>query len=262
MNVFISWSGEKSKKIAEVLRKWFPSSLHMIKPYFSPDDIDKGTRWENEISKELDKSNFGIICLTEDNIEKPWIMFESGAIAKKLDSSRVCPILFDFERLPNTNPLNQFQAVKYNKTDFKRLFKTINSYSQEHKLEQDVLDDVFEMWYPRLEEQINKILKEEETHVEKEKTKTQKELLQELLELMHYNIDLMKKRKSSDSPQLKSYQIRKLVKELGRLNILTEELNDEGIDLQVKKLLNWVLKYTSFESELGLIKDGNEICLY
>ncbi|WP_161594629.1 hypothetical protein [Marimonas lutisalis] len=43
-NVFISWSGATSKRIAEELRGWIPATLQFAKPYFTPDDIEKGSK--------------------------------------------------------------------------------------------------------------------------------------------------------------------------------------------------------------------------
>ena len=40
--VFISWSGSLSQKLGEALRNWLPSALQFVKPYFSPEDIEKG----------------------------------------------------------------------------------------------------------------------------------------------------------------------------------------------------------------------------
>jgi hypothetical protein len=65
MKVFISWSGETSKQVADILRQWMPSVLQAVKPYFSPDDVAKGTRWANEISKELEAGQ------TVDSFEVP-----------------------------------------------------------------------------------------------------------------------------------------------------------------------------------------------
>ena len=36
--------------------------LQFVKPYFTPADMEKGTRWDNEISKELGQSQIGIIA--------------------------------------------------------------------------------------------------------------------------------------------------------------------------------------------------------
>jgi hypothetical protein len=77
MRVFISWSGETSKLLAEILRQWLPAVIQAVKPYYSPDDITKGTRWSGEIAKILEESKIGLICLTGQNLDAPWIMFEA-----------------------------------------------------------------------------------------------------------------------------------------------------------------------------------------
>ena len=77
MKVFISWSGEKSNKIANILREWIPCVIQSIKPYVSSKDIDKGARWSTDIAKELEDSHFGIICITKSNINAPWINIEA-----------------------------------------------------------------------------------------------------------------------------------------------------------------------------------------
>jgi len=55
--VFISWSGELSRKLGEALRTWLPGTLQYVRPYFTPDDIEKGTKWDSEIAKELESSD-------------------------------------------------------------------------------------------------------------------------------------------------------------------------------------------------------------
>ncbi len=73
MKVFITWSGKTSKALAEVFREWLPGVIQAVKPYYSPDDITKGSRWFPEISKELEESRVGLICLTRDNLQEPWL---------------------------------------------------------------------------------------------------------------------------------------------------------------------------------------------
>ena len=76
--VFISWSGDLSRKLGEALREWLPAALQYVKPYFSPEDIQKGTKGDTEIARQLESADIGVICLTLDNLEKPWILFEAG----------------------------------------------------------------------------------------------------------------------------------------------------------------------------------------
>lgn len=119
-NVFISWSGEQSKAIAGELRNWIPSVLQFARPYFTPNDIEKGAKWGSEISKKLAESNVGIICLTKDNISKPWILFEAGALSKDLDRAKVCSVLFGMETTDLSGPLTIFkQQILRNPTSRK-----------------------------------------------------------------------------------------------------------------------------------------------
>ena len=90
----MSWSGEKSQKIGKALNDWLPSVLQFVRPFYSPDDIDKGTKWVSELSNKLSECDIGIICLTGDNLNKPWILFEAGALSKRLAGSNVCTVLF------------------------------------------------------------------------------------------------------------------------------------------------------------------------
>lgn len=180
--VFISWSGELSRKLAEALRNWLPAALQHVKPYFSPDDIEKGARWNTEIAGELGSSNIGVICLTQDNIDKPWILFESGALSKALDRSRVCTLLFNLEATELKGPLTSFQATKFGKEDFKRLVSTINSNAAEAKLDLPVLDSVFEMWWPRLDDKVQEVLATHDPGPQR-KRRSDRDILEEILEL-------------------------------------------------------------------------------
>jgi hypothetical protein len=182
MKIFISWSGQLSKNLAEVFRQWLPGVIQAVKPYYSPDDISKGSRWNTEISQELDSSKVGIICLTKENLEAPWIMFEAGALSKNIDKSKLCPILFEVEPSEIEGPLVQFQAAKFSKDEIRKLMKMINSELGENSLAPDVLDNVLEMWWPILKEKVDKVLKD--TIIDKKKTsRSERDILEEILEL-------------------------------------------------------------------------------
>jgi hypothetical protein len=92
MKVFISWSGDLSERLAGRVRDWLPTVIQSVQPYFTPKDIDKGARWGTEISAELQQSRVGMICLTPENLESSWIMFEAGAISFAFSESKICPI--------------------------------------------------------------------------------------------------------------------------------------------------------------------------
>jgi len=180
--VFISWSGDLSNKLANAVRQWLPGVLQFVKPYFTPSDIEKGTKWASDIAGELENSDIGIICLTKENLTKPWILFEAGALSKNLDNSRVCTLLFGIDSTDLKGPLTTFQTTRFDKNDFKKLVKTINNTGGDSKLEDTVLDQVFEMWWDKLKSQIDEIIANHKNNNEPEH-RTERDILEEILEL-------------------------------------------------------------------------------
>jgi TIR domain-containing protein len=125
MKVFWGWSGETSHKIALALHNWLPRVIQAIKPYISSEDIAKGARWSTEIANELQTTNYGIICVTKENIGSPWINFESGALSREIGKSFVTPFLFQLKPSDIQGPLAQFQAVN-EKDEMLKLVSSIN----------------------------------------------------------------------------------------------------------------------------------------
>lgn len=229
--VFISWGGDLSKQLAEEVKNWLPSVLQFVKPYFTPDDIEKGTRWESSIAQELATSQIGIICLTKDNINSPWILFEAGALSKNFGKANVCTVLFNVDSTDITGPLTCFQATKFDKADFRKLIKTINETGGDSKLDSKVLDDVFEMWWPRLDEKIKETIKnhKEESH---EKERSERELLEELLELTRMTAKRMPRR--NDAARL---ALEMLMRGLDRLSRRVIDLGDRESYYYIKEYL-------------------------
>ena len=196
MKVFISWSGNKSHKVAIVFRDWFPSVIQSIEPYVSSEDIDKGARWSTDIAKELEDSTFGILCVTKDNMNAPWLSFEAGALSKTMDKTFVSPFLFDIKRSEVKGPILQFQSTIFHKEDIKKLLNTLNKASGENSITDIRLEKAFEVWYPTLEEELNKLKSIEDEVDENHKVDDTKihtaEILEEILDLSRNNQKLLR----------------------------------------------------------------------
>src|SRR5947209_4334253 len=89
--VFISWSGDRSKALAEVLKNWIPELIQPIEIWSSEHDIDAGARWVQELNAHLEGCQNGVICLTPENLAAPWLLFEAGCLGKSVSRSRVIP---------------------------------------------------------------------------------------------------------------------------------------------------------------------------
>jgi len=158
MKLFLSWSGEVSQRIALELRTWLPLILPAVDPFITVTDVEKGTRWMSAISAELEQCEFGVVCLTRENISTQWIAFEAGALSKKAES-HVATILFGVGAEELKPPLSFFQNTQFTREEIRRLISTINgSVPEAQRREEAHLDTLFEMLWPRLEEPVRLIL--------------------------------------------------------------------------------------------------------
>lgn len=257
--VFISWSGELSRKLGDALRNWLPSTLQYVKPYFTPEDIEKGAKWGSEIAKELETSNIGLVCLSRDNTEKPWILFEAGALSKSIEKSHVCTLLFDLEPADVKGPLTSFQATRFARDDFKKLVTTINSAAGDARLDSAVLDTVFEMWWPKLEEQVTTILKSHGKGAKKEK-RSDRDILEELLELARLSTS-----RASRPFRMSPRAVMELVESLDELGFILSREHGE-IGMRILHRIERPLRHLCMEAgvpaayeRLHMLRDRREL---
>jgi len=180
MKIFISWSGQRSKKVAELLEVWVKCVIQAVDPWVSSNGIDRGALWFSAISSELANTSVGIVCLTKENKDKPWILFESGALAKGLDSNLVCTFLIDLKSSDLESPLSQFNHTTPDKTGVFALVKTINYSLNNKALGEKILENVFETYWPQFESSFKRII-EETPEVTVIKKRTENEIMLEIL---------------------------------------------------------------------------------
>lgn len=177
--VFISWSGKRSKAAAEAFRDWLPRVLQAIDPWMSESDIPPGAKWSDQLSDSLSKANFAILCVTPDNVNSPWLLFEAGALAKQLNETDLCPVLFDIEPAQLKGPLAQFQAVKATRDGIWKLIGRLNELSN-NPVRDDHLLDAVEKWWPELDSKLSTLPPQENATAAP--ARSEMELLQEVLE--------------------------------------------------------------------------------
>lgn len=159
MRLFISWSGKSSRRIAEVLKKWLPKIFQNNVEIWVSHDIEKGSQSLVELTKGLEQTQFGILCITPDNLDSAWMLFEAGAIsmAQRLNNKPyVCPYLFNVRSSDLPQPLSQFQTARTDEEGTYGLVQTINALL-ERPLSEIMLREVFDVHWPSLDEILKKI---------------------------------------------------------------------------------------------------------
>jgi hypothetical protein len=124
MRVFISWSGEDSKTLAEFMNTWLPGVIQEVEPWISTHDIDIGEKWQESLTASLaDPTAMGLLIVTKTNFKQPWLLFEAGA----------------------------FQSVVINKKELlKFIFDVAKKCSK--RLSEDQVKITFEKWWPDFEQ--------------------------------------------------------------------------------------------------------------
>lgn len=181
MKVFISWSGQRSKEVAELLSDWVKCVLQASKPWISTRDIDKGAIWFSEISDQLKDTAAGIVCLTAENKDKPWILFETGALAKGLSTNRVCTFLIDLKPSDIEDPLAQFNHTMPDESSLWGLICSLNNCLGVDRLDERILKQVFGTYWPQFDQRFADIIQKTPAKT-KPKARTEESILGEILE--------------------------------------------------------------------------------
>ena len=66
--------------------------------------------WRKVLAEACQEADFGIVCLTRDNIYNPWIHFEAGAIFRDFDKPRVIPVVLGQEKVQQ--PFSDLQVCQ------------------------------------------------------------------------------------------------------------------------------------------------------
>ena len=144
MKIFVSQSGDLSRLFAKQLKQWIVEVIPTIENlWISSEDITAGERWIQHIDEALKDAHFGILCITKDNIQSPWIHFEAGALSRE-KHMKVCPVLLDCDLTDLPSNLTQFQSIKADKDGIWFLVKAINDSLGNNSLKSDRLTSQFE----------------------------------------------------------------------------------------------------------------------
>jgi hypothetical protein len=180
MRVFIGWSGDRSRLVAGGLKSLLEYTFEGIDVFVS-DYIEPGEAWGPRLQSELEQSQFGILCLTADNFDAPWLLFEAGAMAKKFESSRTRVVPYLIDALPKASaqsPLSQFQQVNADREGTLSIVKTINAL-RESPQNSDRLSRIFNGAWLEFEQTIKALPAHRERRHD---TRSDREILESILQ--------------------------------------------------------------------------------
>ncbi|MGF1731510.1 TIR domain-containing protein [Photobacterium kasasachensis] len=249
MNVFLSWSGERSREVAYLLDEWLQCVIQAVDPWMSSKDIDRGSLWFSEINDQLQSTTIGIICLTKENINKPWILFEAGALAKGLHENRVCTFLIDLEPTDIGTPLSQFNHTYPNKDGLWELTRTLNNSLKDKALKERTLELVFNTYWPQFESKFTEIISSTNVGEDQKVTRTENDILMEILSSTR-NLD--RRIRKLESPEIVTINNGKQIKHRSKFDY---QIHDTVIHMLNQKMSEDDI-LTVMNRDLGLSKSA------
>lgn len=157
MKIFLSWSGERSRLVARALQQLLRDVIQATDPFMSEADVGAGSRWNDGLNNELKSTQMGVLCLTKENLNAPWVLFEAGALLTAVSEGLVCPYLIDISPADVSWPLAQFQSVAATYDGTLRILQLANDLlsdaanEQDRCLGDDQLTRSFSRFWPDLE---------------------------------------------------------------------------------------------------------------
>ena len=151
--VFLCWSKDRSKAIAEGWAKLLPEIVNG-EPILST-EFQKGREWSTVLRKDLDEAKTGIVFITPENMASPWIHFEAGALATAVASrnGEVFTYVYGFDPGKLAGPLSAYQSTVPTKEDTRRLVRDL-CVTMEC---QPPAEEVYSKWWARLEATLEEI---------------------------------------------------------------------------------------------------------
>jgi hypothetical protein len=191
--------------------------MNAVAPWMSELDIDKGERWNSVIADVLNNSKVGIFCVTPDNVSRPAILFEAGAISKSVTDARTCVLLEGMQSSDLSWPWAQFQATRLH--DQKDMFKMLCDLNRwvveagEPGLSPEHFQKQLGMWWPQFQAELQAKPAEAAAHVPQ---RSDKDMLVEILELLR-------------SQKRESASFEMITAEIQKARVVTEERAKEQL---------------------------------
>ena len=160
LTVFVSWSLDLSREVASLLRGWLPRFIQDVSPWMSKHDIDKGTFWNAEVNDVLGRSKVGIVVVTPENMERSWLNYEAGVLARAIEPAggMVAPLLVNVRESDLAGPLKSLQVTRIDDhDDFRQMIKDINKRTRS-PLDERLLEEEFEEKWPRLQTEVETLI--------------------------------------------------------------------------------------------------------
>lgn len=245
MKVFICWSESRSLNLAKELKILLRRIIQALDPWISEVDIQAGERWNHALAAELESAQFGLVCLTPENVKSEWLHFEAGALAKSVEDGRLVPILFGLQPAELGPPLSQFQLILPSRESFEKLFMTLYKALESPQISPDEIKESLNTHWAAFQDEIQEIMSTQDKNPEP--VRDEREILEEVLTLVRgiekreSSTELHDKEKSTLSKEYispKNNDNNEIKHFIGDFEAAYQKMDDESLKEEYNQLSN------------------------
>lgn len=182
MRIMISWAGALSRDVGIMLRELLSVTSQAADVFLSTEDIKVGASWQQALADIIASCQIAIVCITAENINSPWLMYEFGALSQRSNDNEslrgIVPLLIDTDvKALHSSPFLQYQACDLSKDAIYKLVFQINQQLQS-PLPSSKLNELFNTIWPTFESKIRSRLTERSESLENDNVDKFNELRQ------------------------------------------------------------------------------------
>ena len=157
MQIYFSWSGETSYRIALSLRELINTIFPRLDLWVPPDDIQDGKRWSSKLTRYLDETSIGVVCVDPTNYLSRWLHFEAGAIAKSIENENIRLVYFGLTAEDIQGPLAKFDGFNIKKDEILTFLEVIRSNMDHFTISYMELRANFDLHWTSFESKLAKL---------------------------------------------------------------------------------------------------------
>lgn len=125
MDIFISWSGNRGRYLADCLVKILDEVNHNLKPWVS-DRLAAGKEWLAELNDKLAVCDVGLVIITPESRKSEWLHYEAGSLKKADAHKLIIPLCFELGLDEVTDPMSQLQSRIFDESNLLDVCKQLN----------------------------------------------------------------------------------------------------------------------------------------
>lgn len=218
MSVFISWSKPRSQAFAVAMHKFIKRCIQAANPWMSM-QTPAGAAWAETIMAQLESAVAGIICLTQDNQQEPWLIFEGGALAKQrilhVVSVDIAPSAIKF-------PFAAYQATVPTKEGMLELLRAINKRLDAllQRADADLVEDC-DLHFPAFDAELQRVRAMPQSAETKKRTEV--DMLEELVTTTRQIASVLSEEVIRERIVMSPEKLRDVIRALKDMNTQTSE---------------------------------------